>query len=102
MESIRVSGCTWDSNIVHVIDPVEPFTGLPFLQFLFNFCPFSLDRNNFGSKILKEGRWLYPFTVGSFYLLQVFSSISPLLGISAKVILAESWEPLISQISENF
>ena len=44
------------------------------------------------------GGWPHPLTGGCAYLLEVVSTdcISPLLGISAKVITIGSWEPLAS------
>ena len=54
---------------------------------------FLLDKNNSGSEILKVDGWLHLFPGGPVFLLEVVSlgSLSPLLGISAKVILIESW-----------
>ena len=67
------------------------------------FFPVPLYRNNSG-QIFEMGGWSHHSTEGSVYLLEVASSgsISPLLGISAKVIPIESWEPLTSQVSETF
>jgi hypothetical protein len=50
------------------------------------------------------GGWLHLFTGSHIYLLEVVSSgsISPLLGIFAKVIPTEFWEILKSQISGTF
>ena len=62
--------------------------------FIFFVPEFLLVRNNSGSKNLKMRWWPIP-------VLEVVSSgsISPLLGISAKVACTESWESLTFQVS---
>jgi hypothetical protein len=54
---------------------------------------FPLDRNNSVLKFFKMDGWSLGSTGCHVYLLEVISSdsISPLLGISANVILIESW-----------
>jgi hypothetical protein len=57
---------------------------------------FPFDRNNSGSIILKMGGWFHVSSGGHVYILEeVFiGSISPLLGIVAKIIPFGFWEPL--------
>ena len=65
---------------------------------------FHLDKNNSGSKFLKVCWCPHSSTKGPVYLLEMISSssISPLLGISAKVTHIESWEPTSFQVSGTF
>ena len=65
---------------------------------------FPLDRDNCGLEILKVGGCLSASTRGYVYRLEMVSSgfISPLLGISVKVIPIGSWEPRTSQVSGTF
>jgi hypothetical protein len=91
MDSVIVSGFS-----VHAWDGSQdgPITGWPFFQSLLHFCPcISFRQEWFWVKNSEDG-WLVPAsTEGPVYLLRVVSSgsISPLLGILAKVILPESW-----------
>ena len=92
--------------LVHGMDPKlgQSLDGL-FFSLCSNFVSaFPLDRKNSGSEILLMGRWPHASTRGHVYLLEVVSSgsISPLLGISAKVIPIGSWEPLTSLVSGIF
>ena len=65
---------------------------------------FPLDRNISGLKNAEMGGWPHSSSGDCAYLLEVVStgSISPLLGISAKVIYDGSWEPLTSLTSGTF
>ena len=74
----------------------QSLDGLSFSLCFISVPEVPLDRNNSGSKILKVSEWPHPSSGGPVYLLKVVSSgsISTLLGISAKVIPIESWEPL--------
>ena len=60
-----------------------------------------LDKANFGSKVLWVGWYPYASTEGPPWKQKVASSgsMSPLLGILAKVICIDSWEPPISYVS---
>jgi hypothetical protein len=85
---------------------MDPKLGRSLDELPFSLCSifvpaFPLDRNNSRSKM---GGSPYFFTGSPVYLLEVvFSvSISPLLGVLAKVIPIKSWEPLTSQVSGIF
>ena len=67
----------------------------PFLQTLLYLCPcIHLDRTYFGWKVLWVGWCPYPSSGDPTWLQEVASSgsISPLLGISPKVMCTDSWE----------
>jgi hypothetical protein len=66
------------------------------------FCPF--EQEHFWVKFFEICGWPHPSIEGPAYLLEVVStgSSSPLLGISAKVIAIDSWEPLASLESGTF
>ena len=69
------------------------------------FCPCSsFGQEHFWVINFEMGEWPHPSTGGHAYLLEVVStgSISPLLGILANGIPAESWEPLTSLASGTF
>ena len=64
----------------------------------------SFEQEHFWVNNFENGEWPHPSTGGCAYLLEVVSidSISPLLGISAKVIDIGSWGPLVSLESGTF
>jgi hypothetical protein len=63
-----------------------------------------LDKNTSGSEILTVGHEPCPSAWGSVYLLEVdsLSSLTPMLGILAKVTLIESLESLTSWIDGTY
>jgi hypothetical protein len=69
------------------------------------FCPcLSFGQGYFWVKNFEIHWWHHPSTEGYAYLLEVVStgSLSPLLGMSAKVITIGSWELLSSMESRSF
>ena len=86
MVSVIVSGfgaCPWDRSQVGSV------TGWPFLQSLLHFCPcISFRQEQLWVKNYEMGGWPHISNGSHVYLLEVVSSISlsPLLGISDKVI----------------
>jgi hypothetical protein len=88
---------------------MDPKLGLPLDCLSFSlysiFVPtYLLDRKNSGTKILKMSGWSHFSIEGHVYLLEMVSSgsISRVLGILAKIIPIESWEPLTTQVSGTF
>jgi len=87
---------------------MNPKLGRSLSSFSFSLCSIFvpvllLDMNNSGSRILKMGRWPRASNGSHVYLLEVIylGSISPPLGIGAKVIPTGSWEPLTFLVSGN-
>jgi hypothetical protein len=69
------------------------------------FCPcLSLGQKHFWIKKFEMGGWCHSSTGSHAYLLEVVStgSLSPLVGILAKVIDDGSWQPLASLASGTF
>jgi hypothetical protein len=74
-------------------------------DFVLFFCPcLCFGQGQFWIKIFEMGGWPHPSSADCAYILEVVSigSISPLLGIWAKVISVGSLEPLTSLQSEIF
>jgi hypothetical protein len=78
--------------------------GLSFIPWS-TLCPcISFRQEQFSVKFFEKGGWIHPSTRGHASPLVMVStgSLSPLLGISANVILNVSWEPLPFQVSGTF
>jgi hypothetical protein len=89
----------WDGS------QVGPVTGPPFPQSVLHFVPaVLLDRNNSWSEFwLWNGNPIPPFDAMFFYWRwTLWSSLSPLLGISSKVPHSEFWVSPTSQVSGTF